>query len=310
MPFNCTIRFTGLCAFVPHRPLQQAPERMCVVLVNGKSEGTRAVDGTELRQHLGFVLFDLRNLPPGTAHPKQHQGVWYLDRQRVVIDTDGADLDTTSYIARIDTEFNISAPQAGETTSFAWIAGLTKLMPDFSAIDPSCVSTNDVSAPPPASVLAQVFFNKGRLSAEEPANQVWSVSSALSTQVTRQPFAHEAVLTLTGVTRLRLAATAMPGGLNDVLELVPGPLGRIELTIANLCDDNPLRWPRSPKPADDDDFKWYYELMARPQQTQINQRRRGAPLPTPQLERRRLGPNATGINCFPVRVADIPFNMP
>lgn len=307
---DCTIRFTGLCAFVPNKPLGQAPERMCVVLVDGRKEGTKALDGTKLRRHFGFVRFDLRNLPPGSNGPKEHHGVWYLDRKQVVIYSDDATpLNTASYVARIDTEYDITTPNSGEERSLSWVPGLTKLMPAFSAIDPNCVSTAVASVP--NTVLAQVFFNTGILRAEEPASQLWSVSGVLSPQFARQPLAHEVVLTLTGVTKLSLIAKALPGGDTETLDLVPGPLGKIDLTISNLCDENPLRWPRSiPSPRDDDDFKWYYELMTRTQQIAINRQRRGAPLPIPVPERQKLGPNATGVNCFSVRTADASFNMP
>jgi hypothetical protein len=307
---DCIIRFTGLCALVPNKPLDQTPERMCAVLVDGRNllGATKALDGTVLRRHRGFIRFDLRNLPTDYKGNEEHHGVWYLERKRIVIRDDTKALDTTSYIPGIDTNFDISATSTADETSFSWVAALTKLMPAFAAIDPACVSTNIASVP--ATVLSQVFFNTGKLTVEKPTPQVWSVSGALSTQFARQPFAHEVVLTLTGVTQLTLEAKDLAGGADDKLELVPGSLGKIEITIANLCDDNPLRWPHDPSPQDDDDFKWYYQLMTTAQHASINKQRRGAPLPTPIPERKKVSPNVTGVNCFSVRVADTPFNMP
>lgn len=307
---DCIIRFTGLCAFVPNKPLDQTPETMCAVLVDGRNlaGAQKALDGTELRRHRGFVLFDLRNLPSGYNGSKRHDGVWYMERQQIVIKTDDkTPLDTRSYKASIDTNFNIDEPNSGEETSFSWVAALTKLMPNYATIDTKCISTD--MAEVPDSVLAQLFFNTGVLTAEEPALQVWSVSGALSTEFTRQPLAHEAVLTLTGVSKLTFEAKGFPGtkgGVDDKLELVPNSLGKIEITIANLCDENPLRWPRDPTPRDDDDFKWYYQLMTTAQQDAIDVKRRGAPLPTP-IPERQPSSNVAGVNCFSVRVAADPL---
>ena len=312
---DCIIRFTGLCAFVPNKPFGQDPENMCAVLVDGRSLVNpntlgvkKALDGTKLRRHRGYVLFDLRNLPTDYKGSKEHHGVWYLDRQRIVIKDNQSSLDTKSYIPGIDTNYDIDKVGAGEEASISWVAALAKLMPNYATIDPACVSTNVADVPD--TVLAQIFFNIGKLTVKEPTLQIWSVSGALSDQFARQPLAHEAVLTLSGVTKLTLEAKALPGGVDDKLELVSGQLGNIEITIANLCDENPLRWLRTPSPEDDDDFKWYYELMTKTQQTKINKKRRGAPLPAPVPERKKLPPSATGVNCFPVRTGDTPFNMP
>ena len=305
---DCIIRFTGLCAFVPNKPLGQTPERMCAVLVDGRKEGTKALDGTELRRHRGFVRFDLRNLPTDYKGTKEHHGVWYLERQRIVIRDDAKPLDTTSYKPGIDANHDLDKVAAGEETSFSWVPGLTKLMPSYAAIDPECVSTNVATVPD--TVLAQIFFNTGKLTVEKPPPQVWSISGALSTEFTRQPLAHEAILTLSGVTQLTLEAKALPGGgVDDKLDLVPGALGKIEITIANLCDDNPLSWDRAPAVRDDDDFKWYYQLMTTNQQDIIDVARRGAPLPAP-IPQRQPSPNVAGVNCFSVRAADTSFNMP
>jgi hypothetical protein len=114
------------------------------------------------------------------------------------------------------------------------------------------------------------------------------------------------VLELSGLTGLTLSAAALPGGEADWLELVGGEGQTIEVTIANICDENPLFWPRSaPVPKPDDDFRWHYELLVNTQKDEIDRRRRGASLPFPIPEMSRVGSAATGVNCFPARFAAI-----
>lgn len=307
VPFDCRIKFTGLCAFVPNKPLEQAPNKMCVVLVDATDKPTnpvRALDGTPLRRHRAYVLFNLKNYAGFTGKPTgEAKGVWYLQNQRVSLDLIGGQTFDTNYLKSADDKHDINVIDPVEEENFAWVAGMTKMAAKFPAMDPLAVTTT-----PPQSVLAQILLTKGSLRVNRPERQVWCFPKVLSGDVIRRPIAHEAILELTGLTQLILQADALPGGASDSLELKPPVPGqRVEITVANLCEDNPLLWPKPPAPKDDDDFKWYYQLLTGTDQANVNRERRGLALPAPLVERTSSGPNATGVNCFPVRFADIPF---
>lgn len=307
MAFNCTVKFVGLCGFVPNRPIglpsPYGADRMCAVLVDGSAADTqvvRAIDGFRLRRHVAFVMFDRKDVVGSAPNPKG-KGIWYLEKQRVTIDAPGAPALQPIYTEGIDARLDVDAPLPGEEQDLAWVAGMNRIAPDFESMDRSAVTTA-----PPDSVIGQVIFSQGRLRAGLIEKQVWTVPKTLSAEILRRPLAHEVVLELAGITSLTFKAEALPGGQVDSLSLYADNNMTIEVTIANLCEENPLLWPKhSPVPKPDDDFRWYFQLLDQAQKGEIERRRRGASLPIPSPEMNRLGSAATGVNCFSTRFAPI-----
>ena len=117
----------------------------------------------------------------------------------------------------------------------------------------------------------------------------------------RRPVAHEVVLELDNVTGLTLRADALPNGQSDSLEITAPEEETAKLTIANLCDENPLFWPKSPVPKDDEDFRWHFELLTDAHKKAIKKYLLGSSLPIPRPEMIPVTPSATGANCFKAR---------
>ena len=310
MAFDCHIKFTGLCAFVPNKPLDQTPDRMCVVLVDGTHADDfpiQALDGTILRRHRALLVFDLKNLPGFSPRPHEGRGVWYLEQQRLTLDLGGGgQAFSTTFNATIDNTPDLQGPPtSGPADSFSWMANMVKIAPRHSKLNASAVTTT-----PPPEVIAQVILDRGTLATSLIEKIRWCFPNTLGPDILRKPLAHEVTLTLTAIPKLVVNAAALPGGGVPLsLELQPAAAGEtVEIEIVNLCEENPLRWPKTnPLPVDDEDFRWYYQLLDANEQATVITELHGLSLPIPFKEKARTLPNATGVNCFPVRFGDLPF---
>lgn len=311
MAFNCRIKFTGLCAFVPNKPLP-GTERMCVVLVDGTgadATAIRALDGTVLRRHRAFLSFDLKNLPGFTSQrPKEGKGIWYLEKQRLTLDVGaGGQAFSTTFDPAIDAAVDHAGPTTPqEARSFSWVADMKKVAPAHSKMD-----ANAVSKTPPAEVLAQVILTKGTLFTSKIEKVRWCFPNVLGPDIIRKPVAHEVTLELTSIPKLIInAAKLSPSAVPVSLELQPATTGEdVEIEIVNLCEENPLRWDRhNPQPKDDEDFRWYYQLLEPSERAKVKNTIRGLSLPIAFKEKSSLLPAATGVNCFTVRFADLLFD--
>ena len=95
MSFNLRVKFSGICTFVPNRPLDQGPTRMCILLPDADSDSIYiregAADGKDLQRHRGFIRFNLRNLEGMQELPQQDDlsGLWYLGRRQLQFDFEG-----------------------------------------------------------------------------------------------------------------------------------------------------------------------------------------------------------------------------
>jgi hypothetical protein len=310
MAFDCRIKFTGLCAFVPNKPLDQSPDKMCVVLVDGtQADATpiQAIDGTILRRHRAFLVFDLKNLPGfPPQRPKEGKGVWYLEQQRLTLDLGGGgQAFSTTFDATIDATPDLTGPSPGQENSFSWVANMVKIAPTHAKMNASSVTTT-----PPAEVIAQVILDQGTLATSQMEKIRFCFPNTLGPDILRKPLAHEVTLTLTAIPKLIVNATPLAaGGVPVSLELQQAAAGEpIEIEIVNLCEENPLRWPKvSPIPQDDEDFRWYYQLLDAAEQGRVKTEIRGLSLPIPFKEKARILPAVTGVNCFPVRFGDLSF---
>ncbi|HEX9943265.1 MAG TPA: hypothetical protein VGG03_14690 [Thermoanaerobaculia bacterium] len=258
--------------------------------------GRKAVDGvTRLRRHRGFVQFKLRHLVGadaglrGAPVGEEAAAIWYLGRRRLTFHPTP----------------NVNPPP--QILSMEKVAKLEDIAPGFSAPDPRALTWD-----PPQEVLAQIMFNQGILSGS-PDDQSWVLSSVLKEvpanppQVLRRPLTHKLFLRMEGLTTVILKARSFIGQVEETVELRGREGEEVVITIANLCDENPLRWfTEIENLSPDQDFKWYYELLSPENANDLRNRIRGveAPFPLPDG-----APNGNGLNCIPSMLRPSEFTM-
>ncbi|HEX3526768.1 MAG TPA: hypothetical protein VH988_06855 [Thermoanaerobaculia bacterium] len=290
MPFHLRLAFTGICAFIPNKlSPEEEKTRMCVVLPDGRSDkaiGKFGEDGMPLRRHKGFIQMKARQLaaiPPQIAAgmPDDAELICYLDRHRV---TFGCTADEQE--SKLDSL--MGSPDS--------LAPLESLVPQFSALDPEIISPN-----PPAKVLAQVFLSQGFLRGLPKEQRArWVFPSLLTAnRPSTKILSHEISLEVPYLEKFSIATTRF-GELKPEFcwELVSRDGEDVTVTIANLCDENPLRWKTldaEQKP--DEDFRWYYTLLTVTDQRALFQSLGGLPFPIPLPSLSQ--PNGQGANCVP-----------
>lgn len=290
--FNLRIIFTGICSFVTDKPVSKEPTKMGLVLLdawdNTKTTSKPTIDGKEnLKRHGAMVRFPLRNIS-GAGIPRDGLGVWYLKRQRLIF----------RFEPDTGNPFKVDPDKIPEN-----VADMTKVIPEFSRVDSEVLGDR-----PPRDVLASAIFNKGFLSASLDLVHPWLFKNTLSVV---EGMAFEIHLTFSGLTKMTLEAKKFsntvnprpgnPGsGLPGSLEIIGVEEGEtVVITIANLCDENPLIWPIDPKdiPEEDRDFKWHYEILPADTKQRLKNRLNDRDVPFPILVKGQ-GPLGRGRNCF------------
>lgn len=292
--FNVRISFAGICAFVPNT--SKDPDvrcKMCVVLPDGSSE-TRVIDdpdrlppdGARLKRHRSFLQFSPGQVKGTGKLPPDAVAIWYLNRQRVtfrVVQDGGA------------------APFAHGLSHQDKLARLEEVAPNHVDEFPDIVSST-----PPKIVAAQVLLEKGTFSVDgsKPKLRSWSFPGTLSGAASSRTLSHDVFVEIANVTEFEAIVTAFEGdaaGNPPVEHRFPfKPVGAedVEITIANLCDENPLRWPtKEGKIPDDQDFRWYYMLLSPEKKAEIADALFGLPLPFPTAPL-TLDGNGDGTNCY------------
>lgn len=291
------IELTGLCTFVRHPNKKSA----CVLLVDATGvEPVAAPPGSQPRKsldrkhalvyHRGFLRFPLHNLAGTNGLASGHDAVVYLDRHNVKLE-----------------------PSAG-AEPFRWndgdarhLAPLDEVVPGASAVRPAALAPSG-SDP---DVLARLYLEHGTVGEEEIGGPWRFVDSGRQNggHDHQQSLAHRIVVDLGELEHLTVRLSSWNGGTSSTIELVPRSEGeQVALTVANLCEENPLEWPKGVEPRPDDlDFKWLYELLDPAARETIDQRRQGGHVPYP----RRTGAAAlAGENCYSGRAADQAYTIP
>ncbi len=264
------ITFTGICAFVANT---KASRCKAVVLLpdgdSGEVKAGKAVDGKPLFRHRAYVKFKANHLSESERLKisDRLEVIRYLKAERVTIRPVGSLVDLTS---------NLST-----------IANLDKVVPGFGEVDRQFLGEK------PLRLAAQVLLEHGYLVASPPAFQ-WAFPNNVSrSDIITGPLSHEVTLTIAGLTSVDLIVTPFDGA-PETLSLVRRDGGTVEVCIANLCDENPLRWPTVREPLIDNDFRWYYELVARRDDLGRRLSSLGLPVPHPIDAK----PNGQGMNCL------------
>jgi len=261
---------------------------MCVVIPDGrdkKVEVRPTLDGSKLRRHFGYVMFRVRDLTGASRIAGRAQGLFYLDRHHLFLKINGGTNDFTD-------KWNY-APE------------IAKVIPKYDAIDPQVVS--DVpNAPGKPPILAQFLIDKGSL--ENGKNSFsWSFPNTVSKD---EPYettiCPEVVLTYTGLTEAALIIKPFGGGTAEIWDLAGRDGETINIAVANLCDENPLRWQTEHDLLPPDvDFKWYYELIG--DRLGLKQNLYSLDLPMPYQVKGQG--NGQGANCPPARMGETAFSL-
>lgn len=293
MAFSVRITFTGICLFVPNSRAD-ARAKMCVVLPDGRGvvdrgDGTVAlqasastiVSSQPLRRHMAFMTLQARDLVGGGGLSERLLGLCYLEGHRVVLRARGGSSTMTSDLRTI--------------------ADLSQAIPQY-RFDPMIVSAN------PRTAVAQILIDRGTLQGGTPLDS-WVFPNTISQgEPVSGPLSHEVHLDLRDLDSFALVAQPFSGGPDVVWEFAPPNGSGVAITIANLCDDNPLRWPiPRPRPLPDEDFQWYYEMLEQGEKERLATNVKGLPLPIPHPA--QGSGNGQGINCVPGRTAPIDYNL-
>jgi len=296
MSFNLRIVFTGVCAFVRNAD-ESKKAKMCVVLPNGTGRKLlreeESADGKSLRRHRGFLQFKVSQLGALASNqeplPPDADAIWYLDRHRLTFLTSPTDRKREPF-PLVD-------------TGISSIAKLDLIVPKFSELDRAALGEN-----PPNTVLAQVLLYEGVLTTNPQLRQ-WVFPPTLSGRVLNPNLSHEVILSIPGLDQVDVIASPFDGR-PATRWAIAGPDGsEVTITIANLCDDNPLRWETDERDRNpDEDFRWYYRLLAPAAQQDLSSDMRGLPFPVPQPIPDNGG-NAQGMNCIPMQTKASEFDL-
>ena len=293
MAFTAEITFTGICGIVPRQEPPNPPEAFCVVLPNAwqpnpaSPRRESAIDKfSPLRRHAAFVHFSTHAVRPNNPG-RDLEGFWYLLGHRFEINPTFA---------------TVGAPAAWGNT-----AGLATYQ-DVTSHAALLTVANAVLTPSYPMLAAHTIIANGTLSSPA-GSPTWVFDNFLraSAVPAQRKLNHCATVVLTDLTSLEISLTSflgVPAGRSHTFSQGP-----VFITVANLCDTNPLQWGSIPPPSefpDDEDFRWHYEIIDNPALMQNALQAVGnLRCPIPRLAAGRPGGN--GMNCDPIRFPAVPF---
>jgi hypothetical protein len=296
MAFNVEISFTGICAFIPNQDSTR-DVKMCVALPDVRGEKSlenpnfvrppaSSFARKRLKRHMGFMNFSPADLSAVDAGKVSDDlvGTWLLDKHRVVIKASGA-------------------PNPYE--NHAPLADLGKVAPGLN-VDTDLVSET------PRSVVAQVLIDQGLLNGASNLGS-WTFPTTLSGgSPEARAIASEVVLSLKDLDKFSLQCTSIIGDTTkDRTWEFHRNSGTVKIVIANLCDENPLRWPTTKEEAEpDEDFELYYELLFNAfDRFSLQGKLLGLSLPIPFPATGAAAGNGQGVNCVPAQTGPVSYNV-
>lgn len=259
-PFELRVNFTGLALYL----VKGDATRMTVVHPDARQQpdaagaagaaGMQHLDGEPAAAHVGYLLFDVAQLHVGNSGRGDANA-------------------PASFSAQVVHRFVREELRIGTIDDGTPIEG-DFVLPDFGVFAPVLEPSPSVLASPPGpEVVMRCSIAGGSLAQADDAldrQMTRTLPSSTSSGIRQSGvFAHTVVwsrpMTGTGVV---LTLSRFDGSGSESIPLRPVPDGNgdpvIELTIANLCSDNPLEWndyPVPPQPAPDPDFKWLAKLF-------------------------------------------------
>jgi hypothetical protein len=257
MAFNVRCFLSGLCAYVPDRPLdpEDPPEAIGVIMPNAMQKWT-AYDSDELKPHFPMLVAPSRfvkgaNLPPNT------EVVWFLERLALRFDAPQGQ----------PADLKVVLDSNRTNRCFSWAPSMKEAAPAFSAIDPSCFkrrASKDLTS-------ARLILKQGELASDQFRNgsNSFRFSDALGSNPNARSMAGRAVLEIRGVKHFHVKWYKLdevdegqdPSAVEETLELEAGNGKWVEFEVGNLCNGcMPARFDEMTSATEDRDFRWYYKL--------------------------------------------------
>ncbi|HVT18674.1 MAG TPA: hypothetical protein VHQ90_21145 [Thermoanaerobaculia bacterium] len=298
MSYTFRLKFSGLCAFVPNKPIDDDPDYVDVLLVNANYDSDSDFGQTigPLEPHTPNVWFTLRDLA-GVREPQgdyQHHGaMWLLVGEQINIgfSKNGEPVPREKRLKIVHRSMKEKAPDSRlkEEDYFDWVAPMEKIHPQACDVDPRCLDLK----PPPDLVIARIRLDDGVLKSDKigKVNDKAVIAQfvpPLADEPCKQALTHRVVLELEVPDDVSVVLTTSEFGDSAVLrQATLGPptqsaaqgAGEVKVLVSNLCcgyylgEATDLPGPVEP-PGSDGDFKAFYILAKDPVKA-------GTPLPIP-----------------------------
>lgn len=290
-----TIKFTGICSLVPRDQSQGEKLSFCVVLPNAWFDSTKvcadppkqSLDGiSKIQAHRSTLRFDAGRLENSPSQLLGLECVHFLDAQRVLFIPEAATVPDCS---------------VGDTAGLARVEDITS-----SSTKGLLSVTKAVNSPGRCVVAAHAVIEHGEVSCPKGA-LTWVFDNYLRTEPPKdRSLNHEAKVTLNGIDKLTVRVKDL-FSTTTIKDYVFKDGSDLQITVANLCLQDPLQWqPIDAKndPVDDHDFRLHYEIVDDRVNLKANLRSLAAPIPRATAVRS----NGNGFNCFPKLFAPAAFN--
>jgi hypothetical protein len=305
MAFKVRIGFTGVCSFVINSDTTGRKVRACVVMPDAEGRGDKqhtskkAPDGERLLRHRAYLKFKLQQLVSITNKldvPVDSEGLVYIEGYRVSFKIPDAE--------RLANPFTADPTFRNHLLSMEEVAGV--YADDF----------DEIVKPSPAAnlIAAQVLIDSGTLKYDpqpgDPPLETWIVPNNLTGKIPplSKALTHEMALGLSNISELVVVLQPLGGGNPDEIKLKPVATEPVEISIAHLCSENPLRWKTTDVDQKADvDFKWHYMLFSLATRDSLTRNILGGlqlPIPLPRFQGA-----AQGANCPPSIAKDRDFNL-
>jgi hypothetical protein len=299
MSFSLVVKFTGICTLVPNHD----KSKYYIVMPDGDRKDNKqstGADGKDLKRHRAFVRFKIKDLALAQGKIRADDSIQAILYFRKRIEEGGTTDDSGCELS-----FNCSgAADSLKVGNLSHIPSLEDFAPGYCAIDPLIVTR-----PVPERVVGRVLIDKGTL-AECGAPSDWIIMNTLNPNTLLQDPKLNPQLTsgvlwqMDGLDSLELAMTPFGRGIQEIFAFQAEEGKTVEITVANLCDDNPLLWGPTATSQADLDFRWHYELLHPDKRQMLVTLLDGRDLPFP-IPKRTGG---VGINCLQTR-ATSPVNF-
>ena len=255
MPYDVKIVFSGLCAYVPNKPLGVAadpPTRMRLVMPDLRV--AKKVGVHQVARHLPVLAIDPGFLAGGAGAATGSMAVLPIARREI------------SFAFKRAAGLGLSIDQSGPGTDTDFNRGpaMRDAATQHARIDGACLAPK-----PPAAVGARVQVDAGHLAAHQPNKDLFYFRDEKQRLSEVKARAHEISLHFHQVTDFEIRSRdldAAASGATPWLRVAAAAGATAELEIGNLCDGDLALYWKLPAPEaeslDDVDFAAYYLLSA------------------------------------------------
>lgn len=291
--FNVDIFFLGILGVMTDRGTP--PGKVALLLPATDREVTKidegAPDKRPLYRHRWFVEFSPRQLAGGRqSFPDVTAAHWTISApgsfHRMTFDSD-------------------APPGLTVGNGLKFVSDFAEVAPNFAA-----VGDDHLTWTPGPDVGGQIMFDRGTL--VEPSvdsRSAWVFPATL--RLPLRPGIHHLVelshkihLQLANVQRFTINVRKTQAETPTTLSLQGDAANPVVVSICNLCDVNPMRWPTKAPRRVDDDFRWYYQLCKRKNDLPLDLQNLELPVPHPFGS-----PGGVGQNCLETKFSPKNFTI-